>query len=342
MNRNQPVRSVAEGSRARRYGERVLSGQQKGRENVDILFGEPQTALRQAFRVAFHREGYRRVVDFDKLRPMREAVARGLPDVLLIDARMDGDGTQVAKMLKDLRFNKFGINPFVNVIVTMWDPEQALVRAMVDAGCDDLLAKPLSPSQIIERIGVLASARKPFVVTSDYIGPDRRKDPSRGSEIPQINVPNTLQAKAEGVPVDVASVKAMVANAQKQINDQKLKRNAFQISFVVRLVLPALEAGRTTPETKSQLQRIIDVTMDIQERMAGTSYAHVSDLCESLLGVSRAIQSALPSPAARDVRLLRPVSDSVLAAFNPGQDSERMAAQIASAISKFEARRKSA
>lgn len=319
-----------------------LSGQKKGRENVDILFGEPQTALRQAFRVAFHREGYRRVVDFDKLKPMREAIARGLPDVLLIDARMDGDGGQVARMLKDLRFNRFGINPFINVIVTMWDPEQALVRAIVDSGCDDLLAKPLSPKQIIDRIAVLASARKPFVVTSDYIGPDRRKDPSRGSDIPQIEVPNTLKVKTEGRALDAATVKSMVADAQATINEQKLKRNAFQISFVVRLVLPALETGQTTTETEAQLQRIIDVTMDIQARMTGTPYAHVSELCESLLGVSRAIQTALPSPAAKDVKLLQPVSDSVLAAFNPGEDSERMAAQITSAITKFESRRKSA
>ena len=164
----------------------------KTREQVEILFGEPQGGLRQAIRTALHREGYKRVVDFERIEGIRDSVRRGLPDVVILDARMEGDGQEVATFLKGMRFNRVGGNPFVNVIVTLWDPNQNLVRAMVDAGCDDMLAKPLSPGQIIDRMNVLATNRKPFVVTSEYIGPDRRKDVARGSEIPQIEVPNTL------------------------------------------------------------------------------------------------------------------------------------------------------
>ena len=73
----------------------------------------------------------------------------------------------------------------------------------------------------MERINYLAGNRKPFVVTSEYIGPDRRSgrklkegeeaDPS--DDVPRIEVPNTLGAKASGESVDFVELQEMVANA---------------------------------------------------------------------------------------------------------------------------------
>lgn len=311
----------------------------KVREQIDILFGEPQSGLRQAIRTALHREGYKRVVDFDRLEGVREAVKRGPPDVMILDARMEGDGREVAALLKQLRFNRIGSNPFVNIIVTLWDPNQALVRAMVDAGCDDLLAKPISPGLIIERINILATHRKPFVVTSDYIGPDRRKDPGRGAEIPQIAVPNTLQSKAGGKPVPPVEIQKMIEEAQAQINDQKLKRNAFQICFLVGLVLPVLRSGTLTAETPSQLDRLLGTAADIQERMEGTEYGHVAELCGTLIQVVVQLREHMAAPSQKDIDLLEPLSHAVLIGFNPQGDGRLMAAQISAAVSKFEAKK---
>lgn len=310
----------------------------KTREQVEILFGEPQGGLRQAIRTALHREGYKRVVDFERIEGIRDSVRRGLPDVVILDARMEGDGQEVATFLKGMRFNRVGGNPFVNVIVTLWDPNQNLVRAMVDAGCDDMLAKPLSPGQIIDRMNVLATNRKPFVVTSEYIGPDRRKDVARGSEIPQIEVPNTLKAKADGVPLSASSIKDMVRMAQQEVNDQKLKRNAFQICFLVGLLLPKLKAGGGR-ETGPQLERLLATARDVQDRLEDTQYGHVAELCGTLIGVSEQLLHRIEDPADKDVELLEPLSHAVLIGFNPQADGADMASQINSAVRKFEAKR---
>ena len=81
----------------------------------------------------------------------------------------------VCSTIKELRHNETGRNPFVPVIVTTWEPDRDLVEKIADSGADALLVKPFSPWQLIERIDCLANRRKPFVVTAERIGPDRRK-----------------------------------------------------------------------------------------------------------------------------------------------------------------------
>ena len=82
-------------------------------------------------------------------------------------------------------------------IAISWDPTAKLVDQFAGSGADYLVAAPFSPKQIIDRIRAIVHHRTPFVVTSDYIGPDRR-DGGRGTELPLIDVPNSLRAKVLG------------------------------------------------------------------------------------------------------------------------------------------------
>ena len=144
-------------------------------------------------------EGFRSTADFGKIEEVLEALKHQCPDVLVLDTGLeDGD---VCDVIKQIRNYEIGDNPFVPVIVTTWDPDRDLVRRVANCGTDAMLVKPISPGQLFERMEALAFRRRPFVVTSDYTGPDRRSDDDRGSEIPQIEVPNTLLAKANGTPM---------------------------------------------------------------------------------------------------------------------------------------------
>src|SRR3546814_16454768 len=79
------------------------------------------------------------------------------------------EGDAVA-LVSDLRHGRLGVNPYLPIILTSWESDMQLVRRVVDAGADDLLVKPLSTRIILDRIETVALHRKPFVVTSDYIG----------------------------------------------------------------------------------------------------------------------------------------------------------------------------
>lgn len=97
-----------------------------------------------------------------------------------------------------IRHNELGTNPFICIIGVAWSPKQALVNKIMGSGADVLIAAPISPSLILDRIEALVHSRKPFVVASDYIGPDRRFLDDRGNEIELVEVPNSLRAKALG------------------------------------------------------------------------------------------------------------------------------------------------
>lgn len=302
-------------------------------QNVVILFGEPESNLRHAIRAALNREGYAKVEDFEKLAALREAVAKKDPDLIVLDSEMDSENAD--RLVTEIRHGKLGQNPFVPVIVTIWEPERAQVRRVASSGCDDMLVKPLSPAQMFDRIKVLVNNRKPFVVTSDYIGPDRRKDPDRGSEIPTIDVPNTLRSKVKGEPVDRRALSSAIVEAQTEINDQRLNRNAFQIAFLVNLLLPELKKTEVTDERIKTVERLIEVSRDTGTRMKGTDYEHVNSLCSAMIRVASSINDSISHPDAKDVELLKPMSEAILAAFNPDASAAEMANRISGAIDGY-------
>lgn len=301
-----------------------------------ILFGEPEGSLRQALRTALSREGFEGIVDFDRTKSLREAVLKAQPDLLILDSEMDSGAADA--MIQEIRHGKLGENPFVPVIVTIWEPTQSVVRRVASSGTDDIMVKPLSPGQILERIRVLVRARKPFVVTSDYIGPDRRKDESRPSDIPRIDVPNTLRAKIRGEQVDRTELARAIEEAQRSINDQKLKRNAFQIAFLVEVVLPEFRKSGISATLLTGLEKLTEVGRDTAERVKDTKWTHVSDLCNSLIRVTASIRETVEQPEKKEVDLLKPLSEAIVAALNPGESSAAISNEIASAVAGYKKR----
>ena len=309
------------------------------RKNVEILFGEPERQLRSNIRLALRNEKFENVIDVENVGQVRQLLVTRAPDLVIIDA--DTKGGSIAELIHDVRYGNIGGNPFVPFIVTMWQPTEYTVSAVANSGADDLLVKPISPQQLVDRIKVLTDKRKPFVVTSDYIGPDRRKDSSRGSDIPLIEVPNTLSAKIGGDKIDPTRLAAMISRAQNTINDQRLKRNAFQICFLVGLILPALAEDRLDdPELEANLRSVLTISRDTAERMLGTEYEHVSNLCNNMIDVVERLLDHLMSPSTKDVSLLKPVSDAILLGFHPTSDAASMAGEINNALSAYDRRQK--
>ncbi len=309
-----------------------------GRKLVEILYAEPERNLRTQFRIALKNEQFDGLVDVEGTVQVRQYLAARVPDLLVLDSEIKGGG--LGDIIHDIRHGTLGKNPFVPIIVTLWEPTAQIVQELSVAGPDDMLVKPISPQLLLDRIRALTDNRKPFVVTSEYIGPDRRKDPTRQSSIPLIRVPNTLEAKMRGEKIDPTKLNAMVARVQNTINDQRLKRNAFQIAFLVGLILPEVEAKNFgSSELKGHYKRIFDICTDTADRMLGTEYDHVSHLCENMQDVSGRLLDTKGEPTKKDIELLKPLSDAILLGFHPTSDAASMAGEITSALSGYSKRR---
>ena len=283
-------------------------------DQIEILVVDPASGSRTSVRNILHEQGFRKMVFGESRADIETQMAVKMPDLLISDVNLpDGD---FAELVTHIRHNRIGFNPFVPVIALAWAPHPKLVQRVVDSGADILLSHPLSAGVVAKRIDALIHARKQFAVTSDYIGPDRRTAAERESTIPLLDVPNVLEAKATGKRDSVPLSKAIVESA-RAVNVHRLQRNAGLIAAIVEEIAVGLEDSVANEATLSQITRIHDALEDTSQRMAGTAFGHVSELCESLAKVLRGIAKAVGSNAdyTRDVQLLRPLAQAIPAGF---------------------------
>ncbi len=308
--------------------------------DITIIWGDSNAENRRQMRAAMVSGGYRDVRDCRELNEI-EALLRSAvpPDLLIVSAQMGPKS--VFDMIHRLRHGDIGQNPFVPVILFTWRADPDLIRGAAECGVDDILAAPISPADLFNRIKVLVENRKPFVVTSDYIGPDRRKDPRRDGDadgIPLFEVPNTLRSKVKGERISASDLNALVDDVMSEMNDQRLVRHSYQINFLVVIIHPAYEANKIEPEIIVHVQRLAEISEEVGERLEGSAFEHVGELCQTLKDVAASIRENPKTPNSKDVELLKPLSQAILAGFNPDRDSADMASEITSMVSKFSGR----
>lgn len=285
-------------------------------QHADVLLVDPDLHMRNIVKAMLHDFGFRTIRLATTLEDVKTETAKATPDLLVAEVLLaDGD---FCAYVRALRHHEVSGNPFLPVIGVTWDPTLDLVRRVIDSGADDLLAKPIAPAQMQDRIRTLIVARRPFGVTSDYVGPDRRSAAeAREATIPLIDVPNTLKAKATGADQQLDMQKA-IDEAITEVNLHKLDRHAHQINGLLGEILPPLEDGQADATVHAALDRLLYVAEDSSRRMAGTPYEHVSELCGSLIQVVRDILDAGAKPKPKDVKLLRPLGQAIHAGFTAG------------------------
>lgn len=268
---------------------------------------------------------------------LRRWTVSGIPDLIVADHALD-EGAAI-QTVKEIRSGDLGENPFVVMIMTTWANDPDSIRAAINCGVDDLIVAPYSTGQLLERIQKMITDRKPFIVTSDYIGPERRRDPSRKSDIPTFEPPNTLRMRQDGEKVDAADIREQIAKSNTEITEEKLRRIGFQISFLVDLILPEFGVGEFDVELRSNLDRLALMSGEAVQRLENTKYEPVSQLCKSLHKLSSRIAAEPEKAAPDDVELLKPLARAILEAFFPSEETSELVGQISSAISNYNERR---
>ena len=207
---------------------------------LQVLVVDKEGNTRRLLRGILGRLGLDKVTDFADTTDVTAAMTATPPDLLFIDA--DAPETDGLRFTQMLRHSQAPMNPFLSVIAMTWQPTQPLLMRFTASGADDLMAKPFSAKQVHDRLINLIENRKSFVVTADYIGPDRRRQPREGIQIPLFNVPNTMRQKAMGLYDRNKSTEA-IADALEAINVQKVVRCGFQVAFLVDFATPGASNG---------------------------------------------------------------------------------------------------
>ena len=284
-------------------------------DKVEVLLIDPDTIYRQAMFSMLRGLGIRNIRQGASMIEIKQAFLVSKPDLLISETTLP-DGN-FCNFVYGLRHHNIDGNPFMPVLALTADPTGDLVKKVIDSGSDDLLTKPLSASQLSDRINGLVQSRKPFVVTSDYIGPTRRKGTARESNVPLLDVPNTLREKATNQRPD-SDLQNAIDEAIALVNLQKLERYGVQIVYLADHIVPALLMGQIDDEVRGHIVRLNYVAGDTSRRMKGTKYDHISDLCQTLIKVAKDIHEAGDDPSMRDIRLLKPLSTAIQVGFETG------------------------
>jgi CheY-like chemotaxis protein len=205
-------------------------------EAAEALVYDPVAVNRGATRSALAAIGFRQIEAVASVSDFARAIYRLSPDLIVCEVQT-GE-MQVCDQIQAMRNGMTGYNPFVVVIATTWDKSKTMVRRVIDSGADDLILRPFSNGILASRIEAATHHRKGFVITHDYIGPDRRRDPGRVSAV-LFEPPNSLAMKADGRQKAEAEAKQFdeeLRAARAFLSGEKIRRDAFQTGVLLRLM----------------------------------------------------------------------------------------------------------
>jgi CheY-like chemotaxis protein len=95
------------------------------------------------------------------------------PDVVVLDWMMDE--INGIEFTKEVRNSPTSPNPYVPIIMLTGHTSADCVQQARDAGVNEFLAKPVSVKAMLARLTAVIEYPRPFVRTSNYFGPCRRR-----------------------------------------------------------------------------------------------------------------------------------------------------------------------
>ena len=167
------------------------------------------------FRGVLRSLGWRRIDSFFSAADALSHLKQTYIDMAFTDVNLIGGSG-----LDLIRFARHGrlANPMMPMVLLTTYTNKSTIERAVGAGADLVLAKPISPKLISERIGVLLSRAPDYIRTSDgYFGPEpdierRRRASRRLSPFARLEV-EELQPRSHHRPVVVPAEEQVIEDA---------------------------------------------------------------------------------------------------------------------------------
>jgi len=195
----------------------------------------------------------------------------------------------IGHFIHDLRHGRLECHPFPIVLMLLPTAEENHVRAVIDCGVDDLLVQPLDGDRLAKRLGSFILERRPFTVTHDYIGPNRRLANRPGAEVaPLIHVPNPVRARALGL--DDASLQESLQEAGILLNRLKIQRDGHQVDWLLQNLMTAFtEPNKDLMAINELVSQLAGAATEIVRRTPERSVQTIRDQARKVVDATRAI-----------------------------------------------------
>ena len=278
--------------------------------------------------------GFRKTETVPTLENFLEAVQKAPPDIVLCESQ--GQVEELCSVIQQMRQGAAGYNPFLVIIVTAWENSATLINQVISSGADDLLLRPFSTALLRQRIEAHADRRKGFVITTDYVGPDRRKDDNRASNVEMFDPPNSLKMKAKDKlsAEDITrKLDAELKSAREKLTSEKLRRDSFQVCVLWRLLQDQPMPAGHPPQDLVKLQLL---SKSIMTRSQDTEFSAAQEWCMSVLASAEGLAAGVDRNAS--LHLLGHAALSLHQVFYPEKTATDQMTEIDATVALIRAR----
>ena len=304
---------------------------------ASVAVFDPVAMNRNATRNVLYSLGFREIESYATLDDMRRAMATRDFDLLVLEAGAPDDAA--LDVAARIRRGELARNPFMIVLVTTWSPDSGLIRRALNCGADDVLSRPYSTSALSERMRTHVLARKGFVVTSDYVGPDRRKAGDRTGSAQVIEVVNSLRLKAaEGLSglAAQAAVEGQVRENRAQVNLERMRRAAFQIGVIAGFVAQEARNADATGARRADLDKILATAQDLASLATVEKAEQPLKTAQTIIGV---VKTALQGDEIeKNVQLIGRLSVALQVTLSPDRAEDECRAELDQTLERIRIR----
>jgi len=298
-----------------------------------VLLFDPIHVNQRTTRYTLFELGFRQIECVSNLAEFKTALADTSPT--LVVAESGATDADVFKIVRAVRRSELGSNPFVLFLLTTWSRDHNHIRKAIECGSDDVIVRPFSTMFVEDRVKTLVSNRKEFVVTSEYVGPDRRKDKSRETDAPSVAVPNVLKATVEGDTAALSDAANWIKEANETIVAERLRRMAMRI--VVSIELQLANEDENKAGVKLDLDDIGRTSRELKVQLIKAKRPEAVEVAEALL---EQVESLGTEGGITDkgLRLTKELAMATYAAYANGDSLERSKDEIGRTVTNLKKR----
>lgn len=286
-----------------------------------VLLFDPVHANQRTTRYALFEIGFRQIECVSTLEDLKSGLSDGNP--LMVVAESSATDADVFRIVRSIRRSELGSNPFVVILLTTWSRDTVHIRKAIECGADDLIVRPFSTMFAEERVRTLIKGRKNFIVTSDYIGPDRRKTTDRSSSAQALDVPNILKAVVEGDTEALAKGSQWIQAAKSTVMAERIRRVAMRVVVSVELYLSGSKDGAAP---KLDLEDMAKAARELRAQMIKANRAEAAEVAQALIDQIGAVKADDVAPGT--LKLIKELSMGAYAAFANGDGLEKSRDEI--------------
>ena len=252
---------------------------------VLLAIGNPM--VRRAMSDEFRHRGIGEIIALGEWEALHKAIEKETLDVMVVDDVLADKRT--GPLIRDIRNGVIHEHPFPLVLSLAHQKTEADLRILIDCGPDAVVLTPVSIADLFNKIDRLAAERKPFVVTRNYIGPDRRTGLREGAAPPRyVDAPNPLA----GTPAAPDALRNALQSSSEALKTAKLECSLDQLAYALKSgdpagfleLIPAIENLAKSTLKKSLSDAAINLSAAIKTQVMDNILAASKNLLTAAAG----------------------------------------------------------